>query len=153
MTKLSFVPALLMALATTSPLLAQPATTAPTLAPELRAQLVRLGGQLMIDGQAYEYDRQLADEIGPRLTGSANYEKAVEWSASEFKKLGLENVHTESWTIPSAWEPETDGVAHILKPHVQRLHVESEGWAPSTPEGGVRGEVFMLPKLSVASVK
>ena len=153
MTKLSFVPALLMALATISPLLAQPATTAPTLAPELRAQLVRLGGQLMIDGQAYEYDRQLADEIGPRLTGSANYEKAAEWSASEFKKLGLENVHTESWTIPSAWEPETDGVAHILKPHVQRLHVESEGWAPSTPEGGVRGEVFMLPKLSVASVK
>jgi len=107
---------------------------------------------LLIDGQAYEYDRVLADEIGPRLTGSSNYEKAVDWSEGEFKRLGLANVHTETWTIPSAWEPETDAVAHILKPHGQRLHLESEGWGPSTPEGGVRGNVYLLSKLSVAAV-
>ena len=152
MTKFPFLSALL-ALSTATAILSAQSATDPTLAPELRAQLIRLGGQMMIDGQAYEYDRHLADEIGPRLTGSANYEKAVDWSASEFKKLGLENVHTEPWTIPNTWEPETEAVAHLTKPHMQRLHLESEGWAASTPEGGLRGEVYMLPKLSVASVK
>ncbi len=46
---------------------------------QLNGNLVRLGGQLMVAGQAYEYDRHLADDIGGRLTGSANYVKAAEW--------------------------------------------------------------------------
>ncbi len=150
MTRLPLFSALLAI--STAALSAQSAAPATKLAPELREQLIRLGGQLMVDGHAYEYDRQLADEIGPRLTASANYEKAVQWSTGEFKKLGLANVHTETWTIPSTWEPETDAVAHLVKPHLQRLHLESEGWAASTPEGGVRGEVYLLPKLTVAAV-
>jgi len=32
---------------------------------ETQAALIKLGGQLMVAGKAYEYDRQLADEIGP----------------------------------------------------------------------------------------
>jgi hypothetical protein len=152
MSKLNSLPLLLAALVPSFGFAQAPNAGPPSLPPELRAQLVRLGGQLMIDGQAYEYDRVLADDIGPRLTASSNFEKAVDWSEGEFKRLGLANVHTETWTIPSAWEPETDAVAHILKPHLQRLHLESEGWGPSTPASGVRGEVYLLPKLSVAAV-
>ena len=51
--------------------------------------LVKLGGQLMVEGKAYEYDRKLADDIGPRLTGSDNYIKAAAWAVDEFKKMGL----------------------------------------------------------------
>ena len=123
------------------------------LAPETREALVRLGGQMMIDGKAYDYDRQLADEIGPRLTGSANYEKAVAWSEAEFKRMGLSNVHTESWEIPATWEPKDLADARILEPHEQRLHLESEGWSPSTPPGGVRGDVFYLRDASPDGVK
>jgi hypothetical protein len=108
---------------------------------------------MMVAGKAYEYDRQLSDEIGPRLTGSANYEKAVTWSVAELKRLGLTNVHTESWELPAAWEPETVATGRILLPHEQRLHVESEGWSPSTPAGGVRGKVFWLKALSPEEIK
>jgi carboxypeptidase Q len=132
---------------------AEPAPAAFTIDSKLNSDLVRLGGQMMLAGQAYEYDRHLADEIGPRLTGSANYVKAVEWAESEFKRVGLENVHGESWEIPATWEPETPATARIILPHEQRLHLESEGWSPNTPEGGVRGTVYYLDELSVDVVK
>ena len=98
--------------------------------------LIRLAGQLLVAGKAYEYDRQLADEIGPRLTGSPNYVKATDWAVAEFNRLGLANVHKESWEIPAAWEPETVATARMILPHDQRLHLESEGWSPSTAPGG-----------------
>jgi len=107
----------------------------------------------MLAGKAYEYDRVLADEIGPRLTGSANYVKAADWAFSEFNRMGLSNVHRESWEIDSTWEPETWADGRILVPHEQKLHLESDGWSPSTPEGGVRGNVVHLDKASPDGAK
>jgi hypothetical protein len=115
--------------------------------------LVRLGGQLLVAGKAYDYDRHLADDIGGRLTGSDNYAKAATWAESEFKRLGLSNVHRESWEMAATWEPETLATAHMIKPHFQRLHLESEGWSPSTPEGGVRGSIYYLNEATTDSVK
>ena len=127
----------------------------PTLTLDAAAQqdLIHLGGQMMMAGKAYEYDRELSDDIGPRLTGSANYVKATDWAVAEFQRLGLSNVHKEGWTIPAAWEPETLATASMILPHEQRLHLESEGWSPSTPPGGVRGSVFYLDDLTVESVR
>ena len=127
----------------------------PTLKLDAAAQqdLVRLGGQMMMAGKAYEYDRVLSDDIGPRLTGSANYVKATDWAVGEFQRLGLSNVHKEGWTIPATWEPETLATARMILPHEQRLHLESEGWSPSTPPGGVRGAVIYLDDLTVESVR
>ena len=121
--------------------------------PAAQQDLVRLGGQMMMAGKAYEYDRELSDDIGPRLTGSANYVKATDWAVGEFQHLGLSNVHKEGWTIPATWEPETLATARMILPHEQRLHLESEGWSPSTPTEGVRGAVFYLDDLTVESVR
>jgi carboxypeptidase Q len=121
--------------------------------PADQANLVKLGGHLLVAGKAYEYDRELADEIGPRLTGSANYVKATDWAVAEFTRLGLTNVHKEAWDIPATWEPETVATARMIAPHEQRLHLESEGWSPSTPPGGVRGNVFFLKSLTTDAVK
>jgi carboxypeptidase Q len=133
----------------------KPETTPQAIAvtPETQAALVKLGGQMMVAGKAYEYDRELADEIGPRLTGSANYVKATDWAVAEFTRLGLARVHKESWEIPATWEPETLATAEMLTPHRQRLHLESEGWSPSTPEGGIKGKVFYLDALTPEGVK
>jgi hypothetical protein len=43
---------------------------------ETKAALIRIGGQLTLAAKAYEYDRQLSDDIGLRLTGSSNYVRA-----------------------------------------------------------------------------
>ena len=138
-------------LAITTSLASSPVLRAQNaVAPETVAAMERLAGKMLLEGKAYEYDRHLADGIGARLTGSANYVKATDWAVAEFTRLGLKNVHKESWVIPATWEPETVGTGRIVEPREQRLHLESEGWSPSTPEGGVRGPVFHLPNENSA---
>ena len=130
-----------------------PTTNAATLDPATQQAIVKLGGQLMLAGKAYEYDRMLSDELGPRLTGSANYMKAAEWATSEFKRLGLANAHEDPWEISDTWEPEVWATARILQPREMRLHLESDGWSPSTPKGGVKGDVYHLKALSDEGIK
>jgi len=154
------IAAFLLLLSSTSVSFGQPPSSATSdnaavrsLDPQLHDAIVRLGGQLLLSDKAYQYDRVLADDIGPRLTGSANYNKAVDWALNEFQRMGLSNVHREGWEIAAAWEPATWATGRILLPHEQRLHLESDGWSPSTPPGGVRGQVYYLPALDEESVK
>lgn len=144
-------PALLLA-STLTPSFAQtphppPAPTAPTVTEATRTAIRQLLGDILLNGQAYEYDRQLADTIGPRLTGSPNYMRAADWAQQHFRELGLSNVHTEDWTIPATWEP-VSASGHILTPVDHTLHLYSIGWSPSTPEHGVQGPVVYVPALT-----
>jgi carboxypeptidase Q len=115
--------------------------------PETRATVSKLIGDVMVNGKAYDYDRHLADKIGPRLTGSDNYVHAVSWAVEEFKSLGLKNVHTESFTMPALWEPETPATGNIVEPRNQALHIYSAGWSPSTPAEGITGKVTYLAEF------
>jgi hypothetical protein len=126
---------------------AQTAATPANVSPETRAEVSRLVGNILVDGKAYDYDRHLADNIGPRLTGSDNYVRAVSWAVDQFKALGLKNVHTESFSMPALWEPETPATGGITEPRPQMLHIYSAGWSPSTPAEGITGKVFYLPEL------
>ncbi|MDX6460694.1 MAG: hypothetical protein QOE55_4391, partial [Acidobacteriaceae bacterium] len=129
------------------PLLAQTSTPANTVSEPTRTAVRELIGSILVDGRAYDYDRELADGIGPRLTGSANYDRAVAWTMEQFRSLGLSNVHTESFTSPASWEPEVAATGTILQPRKQTLHIYSAGWSPSTPDGGVEGNVVYLPRV------
>ena len=140
----------LLALLASTALPAQTNSLAPT--PETSMQLRNLIGDTVLNGQAYEYDRQLADTIGPRLTGSANYMRAAEWAQEKFKSLGLSNVHTEDWVIPATWEPEGAAAGHITSPVNHLLHIYSIGWSPSTPKQGVSGQVVYVPSIVPAEL-
>lgn len=87
--------------------------------------------------------RHLSDEIGPRLTGSANLEKANRWAASRMKDAGLTNVRLEPWEIPVGWERGT-ATMKLIEPATGRgLHVAAMGWTPGT-DGKVSGPVVIL---------
>src|SRR5579862_35289 len=98
--------------------LAEPEQSPPTadsaaLAPATRAAVGKLIDDSVHNGKAYDYDEQLADMIGPRLTGSANYQHAVAWAEQQFGTLGLADVHEEEWVIPATWEPEQQASGHL----------------------------------------
>jgi len=118
-----------------------------SVSPETRDAVRQLIGDSILNGKAYEYDGHLADMIGPRLTGSANYMRAADWAAQEFRALGLANVHTEDWPIAATWEPEVPATGRIVKPVEHQLHIYSLGWSPSTPEKGVQGEVVHVASI------
>jgi hypothetical protein len=85
----------------------------------------------------------LSDEIGARLTGSRNLERANTWTADKMKSYGLENVRLEPWEIPVGWV-RGPATMKIIEPDTGRgLMIASAGWMPGT-NGKVTGDVVIL---------
>lgn len=90
---------------------------------------------------------ELTDSIGGRLTGSPAYVRATEWAAAKFRSYGIENVRLEPFTIDAGWQRGSASGA-MLSPMARPLNVASLGWAPSTPPGGVEGQVVLVADVS-----
>jgi carboxypeptidase Q len=90
---------------------------------------------------------ELTDTIGGRLTGSPAYVSATEWTAAKFRSYGIENVRLEPFTIAAGWQRGTASSA-MLTPLSRPLNVASIGWGPSTPAGGIHGNVVYVGELS-----
>ncbi|HTS11748.1 MAG TPA: M20/M25/M40 family metallo-hydrolase [Candidatus Limnocylindrales bacterium] len=84
--------------------------------------------------------RYLTDTIGGRVTGSAAADRAVSWAVEAFRQAGVDEVHTEKFTVPVGWS-EGATRAEVLSPAEFRLRLVSTGWSPATPEGGITGAV------------
>ena len=54
-------------------------------------------------GTGYELLRELTKEIGPRLSGSENAAKAVQWGIETFEKLGFDTFYLQEVMVPH-WE-------------------------------------------------
>lgn len=85
--------------------------------------------------------RVLCDEIGGRPTGSRALERAVAWALENFRKAGVEEVHTEKYSIPQSWEEGATRV-EVTAPAEFAVRAVSVAWAPATPEGGIEARVF-----------
>lgn len=103
-------------------------------------------------GPALHTLRELSDGFGGRLTGSPAYNHAAEWAAAKFRSYGIQNVRLEPFTIPNGW---VRGTAHgqLLSPVSRPLHLESLGWSPSTPPGGIKGEIIIVDDVAPDSIK
>lgn len=102
--------------------------------------LVKIAGAGMMDSHAFQYLTELSDDVGSRVTGSTQAEKAVEWGQAKMRAMGLENVHAEKWQLWRGWTRGT-AQAELLTPIRRPLHVDAMGWTGSTPAGGVDGDV------------
>jgi Zn-dependent M28 family amino/carboxypeptidase len=84
----------------------------------------------------------LTTQIGPRLTGSPQLDRASHWTEEQFRGLGLGNAHLESWSIANAW---TRGPAsgRVTSPAVHELTMATMGWSPGT-NGTAKGELIAM---------
>jgi carboxypeptidase Q len=84
--------------------------------------------------------RYLSDTIGGRVTGTPSADRAADWGVQAFRHAGVDEVHTENFTIPVGW---SEGHTHleILSPSPFPVRLVSIGWSPSTPEGGITADV------------
>jgi len=96
------------------------------------------------EGRAWAILEHLSDRIGPRLTGSANAEAAVAWTAAELRGYGL-TVRTEPVQVPH-WVRGAEE-ASIVAPVEQRVLVTALGGSDPTPEEGITAEVVESPSL------
>ncbi len=105
-----------------------------------KAALVKIAGQGMLDSHAFQYLTELSDDVGARVTGSPQAQKAIEWGLAKMKAMGLENVHAEKWQLWRGWTRGT-AQAELLTPIRRPLHIDAMGWTGSTPAGGADGDV------------
>src|SRR2546428_5910041 len=76
-----------------------PTATPVVFSPQTLADLKRLQQAALSGDYAYRQVAHLADNIGPRLTGSVQAAKAVEYVAGELKAIGCE-VQLEKVMVP-----------------------------------------------------
>lgn len=64
------------------------------------AVLKTLYSQALTNGKSYEWLEYLSNQIGGRLSGSHNAERAVQWGKEELEKLGLDKVWLQPVMVP-----------------------------------------------------
>src|ERR1700722_7027211 len=63
-----------------------------------------LGQKALNDPAAFDFVASLTTEIGQRLAGTEAHRRAVAWAETRLKAAGVENVHSEPFTL-RAWNP------------------------------------------------
>jgi carboxypeptidase Q len=107
----------------------------------------RLRDRAMESDYAYEELRHLTDNIGPRLSGSPQAQKAVDWVADEMRKLGaevtLEKAQVPHWVRGAetgeliAWPGQAAGTK-------QKIVLTALGGSVATPAEGITAEVVVV---------
>jgi carboxypeptidase Q len=130
----------------------QQATPTPVLYSEktlndLRAiQRSALAGDYALKQTAY-----LSNNIGPRLTGSPQAQRAVEYVADEMRKLGLE-VRLQKLTVPhwvrGAETGELIEFPGMAKGTSQKIVLAALGGSVATPDAGLTAEIVVVSSFA-----
>src|SRR5437868_8750585 len=137
---------------TSSPQEQSSATPTPTatpivFSPQTLADLKRLQQAALSSDYAYRQVAHLADNIGPRLTGSAQAAKAVDYVASELKAIGCE-VQLEKVSVPH-WVRGEETAALVQWPGMaenttQKIVLCALGGSVATPSEGITADVVAV---------
>ena len=103
---------------------------------------MKIINSLESDSVGYKRLSYLCDMFGPRLSGSKNLEKAIDWILKEMKIDGLSSVRGERVKVPT-WIRGKESLK-ILVPYIKELKVLGIGGSVSTPKAGIRGEVLVV---------
>ncbi|HYP09304.1 MAG TPA: M20/M25/M40 family metallo-hydrolase [Bryobacteraceae bacterium] len=111
--------------------------------PPDRAAYDRFRSEGFQRSQVMQYAEALIDGIGPRLTGSPNFRKAMDWAQRELRAMGCENVRPESWgEFGMGWR-QLNVWARLVTPDTAPMIVQAAPWSPGT-SGTVHGEVVAV---------
>jgi carboxypeptidase Q len=124
-----------------------PAPTPAVFSTETLADLKRLQQAALTSDYAYRQVAHLSNNIGPRLSGSAQANKAVDYVASELKTLGCE-VQLEKAMVPH-WvrDEETATLVQFsgqAPSTTQKIVLCALGPSVATPPNGIEAEVIAV---------
>src|SRR5262245_44165023 len=103
------------------------------------------------DDFAWRRLAELTDTHGPRLSGSENLARAVDWAVRTMKADGLENVHTERVMVPH-WVRGREA-AEIVDPPRHQIPILGLGGTVPTPSGGLEADVLVVTSFDDLRVK
>jgi carboxypeptidase Q len=102
-------------------------------------RLIRAATQ---DSSTYHRLAELTDNFGPRLSGSDNLERAIDWILAQMRSDGLANVRGEPVMVPK-WVRGRES-AELVEPRRASLPMLGLGGSIATPAGGITAEVLIV---------
>lgn len=109
---------------------------------EIAPTMKKIYQTALLDGQSYPWLAHLSNQIGGRLSGSLNAQRAVEWGKEELDALGLDRVWLQPVMVPK-WIRGTFEYANIETSPGNTINVPvcALGGSIATPLAGIRAEV------------
>lgn len=115
--------------------------------PQLLSELKRIQEAALASDYAYRQTAYLSNNIGPRLSGSPQAQRAVEYVADELKRLGLD-VKLEKLMVPhwvrGAETGELVEYAGQAPQTTQKIVLTALGGSVATPAEGLTAEVVVV---------
>jgi hypothetical protein len=106
-----------------------------------QAALLRERG--LADGTAWTLVQSLCNEVGSRSAGSPGDAKAAAWGVAALRRLGLQNVVTESTSL-RVWQ-RGPAAAKLVAPQSFPLVMAALGNSVAAPAGGIEADVAWYP--------
>ncbi|MFD2188536.1 M20/M25/M40 family metallo-hydrolase [Aquimarina celericrescens] len=105
--------------------------------------LKKLYDTSLLNGKSYAWLDYLSNQIGGRLSGSVNAQKAVEWGEKELKELGIDKVWLQSVMVPK-WTRGVTEFAYIETEPGRTTNVPicALGGSVPTPIGGIKAPII-----------
>lgn len=97
-------------------------------------------------GKAYDLLKELTSDVGPRLSGSPQAARAVEWTKARMEQFGFDRVWTESIMVPHWVRGPVEEASVIGDAELGdvALTVCALGGSIGTPDGGIEAEVVQV---------
>jgi len=103
--------------------------------------------EALVNGKSYENLHYLCKNIGARLSGSANAQKAVEWGKKVMESYGFDHVFLQEVMVPH-WVRGAKEEAFIIDGSNKiKVPVAALGMSVSTPADGLTAEVIEVHSL------
>jgi carboxypeptidase Q len=116
----------------------------------------KMADELLANGKAYEWLRQLTKNIGGRLAGSPQFDKAVQWGEAVMKEAGADKVMLQACMMPN-WNRGGKDVATITsvdgKKIIKSLDVLALGNSLGTGGKPVAAEVITVADYAELEAK
>lgn len=122
-------------------------------------QFKSISDEIMLNGTAYENLRELSKDIGHRLSGSENYDKATVWAEKKLREAGAEKVWLQETMVPVWVRGKETLKVKVGKGNWKELSFLSLGNSEGTNGKDLEGEVLQVnsleefEKISAAEVK
>ena len=115
------------------------------------ATLARIRTEGLEHSHAWAMVDTLATVIGPRLTASPAFMRAVNWARGEMASIGLENPHLESWPFGRGWELDRFSL-QMTAPRFAPLIGYPDAWSAPT-NGVITGTPMLIAGLTYDSLE
>ncbi len=102
----------------------------------------KIYNEALSNGKSYEWLRHLTKQIGPRLSGSAGAQKAVDWTKQVMEQQGFDRVFLQEVMVPH-WVrgAKEEAFIHIGKQKTT-VPIAALGGSVATPPKGIEAQVI-----------